>query len=154
MGIRKKTKPVKVFDCSNAHEPVVLSLLALCGQREPESKSIQKETLVSTCLKSFLSVVVSSPSLLSHPLLGMLKITFSSVLPLSVVFHVVNMDFSLPVSYRLSANSAFPVYFLVKGVIGDITPRLEIRGLLLFLATCCSIWYYIDFASYQIWHIY
>lgn len=123
----------------------MLSFLALCRQREPESKPIPKETPVSTCLKSFLSVVVSSPSLLSHPLLGMLKITFSSVLPLSVLFHVVNMDFSLPGSCRLSANSAFPVYFLVKGVIGDVTPSLEIRGLLPFLPACCSICYYIGF---------
>lgn len=107
---------------------MALSLLALCRQREPESKCIQKETLVSTCLKYFLSVVVSLPSLLSHPLLGMLKITFSSVLPLSILFHVVNMDFSLTVPYKLSANSAFPVYLLVKGVIGDTTPSLEIRG--------------------------
>lgn len=106
---------------------MALSLLALCRHREPESKSMQKETLISTCLKSFLSVVVSLPSLQSHPLLGMLKITFSSVLPLSVLFHVVNMDFSLPVPYRLSANSAFPVYLLVKGIIGDITLSLEIR---------------------------
>lgn len=136
MGMREKRQNLtKVFSCIIAREPVVLSLLALCRQREPESKSIQKETLASTCLKSFLSVVMSLPPLLSHPLLGMLKITFSSVLPLSVLFHVVNMDYSLPVSYRLPASSAFPVYFLVKGVIGDITPSLEIRGLLFFLAT-------------------
>lgn len=111
---------------------MALSLLALCRQQEPESKSIQKETLVRTCLKCFLSVVVSLPSLPSHPLLGMLKITFSSVLPLSVLFHVVNMDFSLPVPYSLSANSAFPVYLLVKGIIGDITPSLEMRGFAAF----------------------
>lgn len=154
MGIRKQTRPVKVFNCSNTHDLAALSLLALCRQREPESKSIQKETLVSTCLKSFLSVVVSLPSLLSHLLLGMLKITFSPVLPLSVLFHVVNTDFSLPVSYRLSANSAFPVYFLDKDIIGDVTPSLEMRFLLPLLAACCSIGDYILFASYQIWHIY
>lgn len=147
---KKKDKNLSKFNCSNVCEPV-LSLP--CADKGNQSKSLQKETLISTCLKSFLSVVVSSPSLLSRPLLGMLKITFSSVLPLSVLFHVVNMDFSLPVSYRPSASSAFPVYFLVKGIIGDIAPSLEIRGFLLFLATCCSVWYYIDFASYQIWHI-
>lgn len=123
---KKDTKPVKNFPLQQC--PWSGDSFSPClVQREPESKSIEKETLVSTCLKSFLSVVVSLPSLLSHPLLGMLKITFSSVLPLSVLFHVVNMDFSLPVSYRLSANSAFPVYLLVKGIIGDITPSLERR---------------------------
>lgn len=144
--MRKKAKTMKVLSCTHGHDPLVLSFLAFCRQRQSESKSIQKETLLSIFWELFFlfffyfSVDVPLCSLLSHPLLGMLKITFSSVLPLSVLFHLVNMDFSLPVSYRLSASSAFPVYFHVKGIIGDITPSLEKRFVLPFLAAC-SIWY-------------
>lgn len=63
MGIRKQPKPVKVFSYSKTHDLAVLCLLGLCRQRGPESKSIQKETLV--CLKSFLRVVVSLDSVSS-----------------------------------------------------------------------------------------
>lgn len=67
--MRKKAKAIKALSCINGHDPLVLSLLAFCTQRELESKSIQKETVISIfweffvfkCCCAFTLSPVSSP---------------------------------------------------------------------------------------------
>lgn len=131
---------------------MALSLLALWRQKETESKSIQKETLVRTCLKVFFKccyVFTLSPVSSSF---GNVENNIQLCAVFVCPFPCGKHGFFLPCSLQTFSQLSFsclPACQRRHWWYHSKSTNEEV-----FLTSCCSLGYYTDFASYQIWHIY